>query len=317
MNILSASAQRPVYGDTLHENMRTVHEISLSALSRYESFSQYDLVIIEADEDYTFLQEFHFSLFSSRCIIAGDLCNNELKSMVRKAGFVRFVKPEDIPPVVAAYEQGVDLVQDALSLLLFDENPVHQSVMKQIAEDFGHSILIKEDFDSFYSSLSRNYDFLLINVHTKACDMPVFARKVFNVTNFRKACVLPFLEKEHCEIADIYSGLNRIAKVVLNLEELIHFLINSFYKRELESQRMMLNMDAEELCGDKIPYSVKPTVLFGEHGIDYILSKPEIESEKLLKLNNRTKSIEALNGIVLPYLWLMHSHEGATCGPDV
>ncbi len=316
MNILAAHTHLSEYIQKLQQLDAVVHEVPCDALSRYSSFSQYDAVLIESTEEgLRYLGSEALCLTEAKVIFAGNTEHTETACRIKNAGFVRFIAVTDILPVLKRYN--TELVSDSgrLSLLLFDENQRHYRIVKQLCADFGHSISIVEDFDHFYQSLSSKFDFILINVHSSGCDVPVFSRKVHNVTNFKKAAVLPFMEKEHCEISDITAGLNKIAKVVLNLDELVHFLIHIFYKRELETNSQKLLSEIQDITGSTINYSDRPSVAYGEHGVDFILSKPDISRSGIDLISDRNEILLGLHSTMLPYIWLVHTQKGVTCGP--
>ncbi|MFW5807987.1 MAG: hypothetical protein ACOCWH_02920 [Spirochaetota bacterium] len=318
MNVL-LSQNTPDEYEELSGPGRTVHRVSLSELSGFSSSVSYDVAVVEASStSIGIMNELSEREFRDTWILfTGDIDDSALCCQLKRSGFTRFVRPGDTAYAVSTWNREKYNGSEPLSLLILDDNAVHLRMISQISFDFGHQAVMVDSFDEFYSRLSREFDLILVNIHSAACDVPIFARKVHNITNFRRAAVIPYLQDEYCAIGDLYGGLNRIARAVLNLDELFHFLVQMFYKREMESERELLDSALSSIMGGDIRFSERPGVVYAKHGLDYMTARPDIHKNLLDDVERRSEMVLKLNRAVYPYLWLIESDDELTCGQGV
>jgi hypothetical protein len=234
MNVLVAHNSLSDVLGSLRQTDLTIHEISLSELSKFSSSFVYDEIFIEAGAElFSLLNAPQITEEIKARIIAVGIIDEVLSDELKQLGQLRFIERNRFEQYLRYLKIG-NHEAGGLSLLVFDESRKNIETIKQITKDFGHNITIVYSFDEFYSKLSDYYDFIFFNVHAETCDLPNMIRRVFSISNFKRAAVVPYLIEEHCKISDLFSGLNRIARAVLHYDELLQFLINYYYKRELK-----------------------------------------------------------------------------------
>jgi hypothetical protein len=315
MNVLFAHDSFSDLISNIPRSSTTLHEISLSELKNFSSNFVYDEIFIESGE--TLLEFLGSPVISdeikSRIIGVGE---DETDNYQNKKSLLRFINKNSLSDYFLYLIKKKEAKED-LSILIFDESVINIEMVTQLCRDFNHKLTVVKSFDDFFTRMSAYYDFIIFNIHAESCEISHLIKKVYSITNFKKAAVIPYLEQEHCNVSDLFSGLNKIARAVLNFEELIQFCIQYFYKRELKKIQNSLNSSFDSTLGEKIGFLQMPESEYANIGVDYVLCDPILDNVKINEITQTAERTIMLNNKIQPYLWWIKCSESISCGQGV
>lgn len=169
------------------------------------------------------------------------LCENHTEAVKRfliSNGIPDMIRNSE-PARIAAYIEAVCEPEERYSGLIsiFDENPANSEIISAITSRFGVRPVVCLDEASFFATLAKpGIEMMLVNLGTESLVLQTFLKKALLAGGFKSVPLVAYKDmKTGLFVHELVSGLNRITKVVLSIEELFYMLFSLLFNRELYS----------------------------------------------------------------------------------
>ena len=171
---------------------------------------------------------------SAHIIIAGNLNQNSKSFLIDNSvsDIITSGNAEQVIDYIKAFTQNNNTNMG--SILIFDDSESRTKILKNIIQRFNYKPVISSETDEFFNNLNNNIEIALINIATKNFHIKNFTKKINSSVDFKKTPLIPYKNmNEGIFIHETMSGIHRIAKVILSVEELYSFLIDILFRKKL------------------------------------------------------------------------------------
>lgn len=166
-------------------------------------------------------------------------------------GIADVIDDHDDEKLVAAVKSlGIGSEPGAGTFIILEHGTANRKVMKSIIGRFGYGIVFVATVDELLEqSLGGSVQFVLINLGSAGLDLNGLVRKSYASGLAKSVPVLAYKDmREGLFVHELVSGLNRLTKYILSIEELLGFLVELLYRKEIiplvASLRKLVDFDA-------------------------------------------------------------------------
>lgn len=283
-----------------------------------ESISEYDLAnftgtaVIEIIEDSIQTLEKIITILrqnSVRIILITASINNKLRNFFLNLGIADVLESgnsERISEYIDITEK--DGNKKYGKIIILDDNVKRKNIFETIIGRFNYSPIIMDSINQLFEFLSEiNIQLILVNIGAKDFDLSFFLRKSISLEIIKKIPIIPYKDSaEGIFIHEMISGLNKIAKVILTVDEAYSFLVDILFRKELSPG---INLLKETIDMDNLNRFAGDTLskIYNSIGIDIFHMKKIITKDNLNIISGRIDSLKTLIVKVDGLKWLIKS----------
>jgi len=137
--------------------------------------------------------------------------------------------------IAAATARGDEVLSERI--LVFDADGTRRSRTVRLAGLFGAECVFVSDMAELFSADADACSMLCADINNPAFDVPEYVKRAFH-SRFRHLPLLPFREAASgMPVHDILAGLKKVARVVMNADELEGFLAGMLVRRDIARAR--------------------------------------------------------------------------------
>ncbi|MBN2434833.1 MAG: hypothetical protein JXK07_06155 [Spirochaetes bacterium] len=193
-----------------------------------------------------------YCLNNSLCfVIVSSVFTDELASWLKEHGVARFVTVDEIfrNSQIFRFVSAYDDIEQLRIVHLGSDLASHR-IIESISNSYGVYYIWVNDEKSLIDNVDCSTDMVLLDLGCVDFDTQHFLHKALYNRDFLKTICVPFSFNGDISITDINCGLNRLAKVFLNLDELLGFLARYYHERELVCAMHALKEFVQKYCED-------------------------------------------------------------------
>ncbi|OHD71254.1 MAG: hypothetical protein A2W19_10765 [Spirochaetes bacterium RBG_16_49_21] len=121
------------------------------------------------------------------------------------------------------------------SMVILDDSDAAKEVLKNIITRFDYQpVFIASVEELFCSALNSGVRFVLVNLSARSLDLNGLVKKFYACQHSTTIPVLVYKDmREGLFVHELVSGLNRVTRFILSLDELFSFLVDVLFKKEM------------------------------------------------------------------------------------
>ncbi len=140
------------------------------------------------------------------------------------------------------------------SIVLFDDNEALSGMASSIISRFSFTPVLSDNQNDFLESLEiPDVQFILINLDAADLEISSIIKGTYSHPSLQRNPVIVYTgSATGPDVSDLLSGLNRLTRFILSSEELLSFLLDLLYKKEImplvEQVNRLVRFEANECC---------------------------------------------------------------------
>lgn len=212
-------------------------------------------------------------------VIATGPKTSDLEKLLFRSNVVRYISSENIKRFpFSVFVQQPSLAEENFAIL--DTGSVCKNNFEKIMQFYN------QPYKDFYTSEElfhcyepSKFSAIFININSKNFDLVSFIKSSLAYQLNLNTPIIPYADKnEGVDSSAIRSGLNRVAKVILNYEETISFIVHYIMKKEMSSINNRINSGTIFECCNG--YSEKfSTLYFNQKDVFFKTENPFPETD--------------------------------------
>jgi hypothetical protein len=146
---------------------------------------------------------------------------------------------------------------DSGSMIILDDNNSTMKILAEIVRRFNYApVFVASVEELFGSAINSSVRFVLVNLSARFLDLNGLVRKFYDYRNTATVPVLVYKDmREGLYVHELVSGLNRLTRFILSLDELYSFMVDILFKKEIiqhvASIKKMSDYDSLAAYGDE------------------------------------------------------------------
>ena len=125
-------------------------------------------------------------------------------------------------------------------IAVFSPHKERNRILKAVLELFNYEMIELSDFNDLFSLDDSEISFILADISSKSFSSEQYVKKaLFGRLKFIP--FIPFYTENGIGISDIACGLNKVARFIVNFDEMMSFLSHNFSSHEIFAENKKLN----------------------------------------------------------------------------
>ena len=231
-----------LYRDVLEEAGYTIMEynlpVSKNDLQEIRDIPSCSFSIVEVDENTILKSTEIFDALSvkGRVICSVDKMTDPIKNVLLEKGVSDVVNPEKERELVS-YVTTIDKTDKRSSgrILILDDNGVIKRILENLICRFNYKPVFVDSIDDLFNNILKiKPKFILINLGAEKVDLNVLVKRSYSNSDIKKIPVLAYKDMEDgLFVHEVLTGLNKLTRFILSLDELYSFLVDLLFKKEI------------------------------------------------------------------------------------
>ncbi|MDA3899798.1 MAG: hypothetical protein PF637_04685 [Spirochaetes bacterium] len=251
-------------------------------------------------------------------VTVSSCLSEEISVSLKNHGAALFLTIEEIlkDSQIFRFSAGYDDIEKLHIIHLNDDRPSHK-IIQTMCSEYAISYTRVETDSALFDVIDELTDIVLVNIESTSFNVHQFLNRALYSREFLKTVFIPFSISGDISITDINSGLNRIAKIFLNRDELFNFLIRHFHGRELVCAMHTLKEFADKYCEDGC--LLKSSLqLYHEKGDKFFADSFSLDEAYFEGMRERSLRLSGVGGKLRFFRWLLQDpNKAITCGTSV
>ncbi len=239
-------------------------------------------------------------------ICVAESVTKSLKKMILKKGISYLISENDVKKIYLFIKSIEEKSQiSAGKIVIFDTKISSKTLLNDLIYAFGYEPLFVKTIDEFFDSLKHsNIQMNLLNLGSEGLDLNDFIRRCYFRSELKKIPLIAFKDMDDgVFIHEFTSGLNKLTKVVLSIEELMSFLLDLLFRKEVITQVYQVNKSY--MYEDNKFYSNESLgqVYYSDEENLFSMKNVFME-ENMEKINNSMNLLKKSNAKLIGLRWL-------------
>ena len=200
------------------------------------NFKDYKIIEIIDDNDENTRELLDTVCNSGKIICIVHTITESLKGILLERAISNVIQADDVNRLVS-YLQVIDNDQpsDSRKMLILEKNIPVKKILKTLLNRFGYKPIFHDSIENLFNDLKKkDIQYILINIGLDNLDINSMVKKSLSRVEMRKYPVIAYKDMQKgIFVHEVATGLNRLTKVILNIEEVYSFLLNILFAKEI------------------------------------------------------------------------------------
>jgi len=240
--LLLVTTNNVLYNKALINDGYTVTEYELPVsdvgLEEIENLRSFDICITEVSEDIIDSNGRLFGILrkKGKVLCLAEQVGDIAKNFLLDHGISDLLK-NPCTDILLPYLRIMNETTNGVSgsIVVLDDNDSVIKILSKIIGRFNYTpVFIGSVGELFSSAISSSVRFILVNLSTRSLDLNGLVRKFYGSQQAGLIPVLVYKDmREGLFVHELVSGLNRLTRFILGLDELYSFLVDILFKKEI------------------------------------------------------------------------------------